>query len=69
MANFNITVGESAEKQGQDNSLCVSNVGVPEDATKTFKCTKSLIGRYLHIRTNLKESLLLCEVKVFGEYV
>ena len=69
MANFNITVGVSTKGQGDANAPCVSNVGVPKGGTKNFKCKQTLIGRYLYLKTNLKASLVLCEVRVFGEYV
>ena len=69
LSNFNIKIGESAEGQGDANTLCVSNAGVAAGDTKTFNCISTLTGRYLYIKTNLQEILTLCEVKVFGEFL
>ena len=62
-------IGDSTTENGTANALCVSDAGVPEGATKTFKCMTKLIGRYLYVKKNLPGALTLCEVKVFGEFV
>ena len=68
LSDFNITIGDSTKENGDANPVCVSNVGLPtgQDTWK-FKCSSKATGRYLYIKTNLKDALTLCEVKVFGE--
>ena len=68
LTDFNIKIGNSAEGEGAANALCVANVAVPRNSTKTFQCTAKLTGRYLNIKTNVDIHLTICEVKVFGEY-
>jgi len=69
LSDFNITIGDSTKENGDANPVCVSNVGLPtgQDTWK-FKCSSKATGRYLYIKTNLKDALTLCEVKVFGEF-
>ena len=69
LLDFNIRIGDKSESDGDANALCLSNAGVPQGDTKNFKCGSKLKGRYLFIKTNLKEALTLCEVKVYGEFV
>ena len=69
LSDFNIMIGDSTKENGTANPLCVSHLGVPQGATKTFKCMTKLIGRYLYIKKNSPDPLTLCEVKVFGEFV
>ena len=69
MTDFSIKIGDSAEGEGAANALCVANVAVPRNSTKTFECTSTLTGRYLNVKTNVDAHLTMCEVKVFGEYL
>ena len=69
---FDIRIGDSGGNCSQDansNALCVRVVGsLGKSETRKFVCRKPLRGRYVYVKSNIKEYLTLCEVQVFPYY-
>ncbi|KAL9987766.1 hypothetical protein ACROYT_G002123 [Oculina patagonica] len=67
LSGFEIRVGNEAASGGLNNHLCASNLSVPQDKGKYFRCSPTVYGRYVHIRIpGAKKILTLCEVEVYS---
>ncbi|KAM9852567.1 uncharacterized protein ACBR49_005624 [Aulostomus maculatus] len=66
MEGTSIHIGNSREKNGTTNEICVNITHFHPATHNNFSCPSSLSGRYVTVFSPPQRNLILCEIKIYG---